>query len=172
MSLARNPNMMAYSVAGRQAQSQQRLFVKSNVHVPNADIGESYDGRMSYSAPDHVYCRKRTYDVSLHTAVLLIGVTLFVMMMLVISTLVKKQAIVNTCNDIVNNMYAVQAEIDEVMPYVMEARNSATICYKAAQQLGMVASQGVEAIEIIAPDTRPTADSSLSAGVVIASIAR
>ena len=84
----------------------------------------------------------------------------------------KKQAIVNTCNDIVNNMYAVQAEIDAVMPSVMEARNSATICYKAAQQLGMVASQGVEAIEIIAPDTRPTADSSLSAGVVIASVVR
>ena len=159
MSLARNPNMMAYSVAGRQAQPQERLKVKSNVHVPNAEIGESFDGRISY-------------DVSAHTAVLLIGMTLFVMMMLVISTLVKKQAIVNTCNDIVNNMYAVQAEIDAVMPSVMEARNSATICYKAAQQLGMVASQGVEAIEIIAPDTRPTADSSLSAGVVIASVVR
>lgn len=172
MSLARNPNMMAYSVAGRQAQPQERLKVKSSVHVPNAEIGESFDGRMSYSAPDNVYCRKRSFDVSAHTAVLLIGVTLFVMMMLVISTLVKKQAIVSTCNDIVNNMYAVQAEIDQVMPSVMEARNSATICYKAAQQLGMVASQGVEAIEIIAPDTRPTADSSLSAGVVIASVTR
>ena len=84
MSLARNPNMMAYSVAGRQAQQQQRLKVKSSVHVPNADIGESFDGRMSYSAPDNVYCRKCSFDVSAHTAVMLIGVTLFVMMMMVI----------------------------------------------------------------------------------------
>ena len=167
MSLARNPNMMAYSVAGRQAQPQQRLKVKSSVHVPNADIGESFDGRMSYSAPDNVYCRKCSFDVSAHTAVMLI-----VMMMMVISTLVKKQAVMNTCNDIINGMYAVQAEIDEVMPQVMKARDSANICYKAAQQLGMVASQGVEAIEILAPNTRPTADSSLSAGVVIASVAR
>ena len=142
------------------------------MHVPNADIGESFDGRMSYSAPDNVYCRKRSFDVSAHTAVMLIGVTLFVMMMMVISTLVKKQAVMNTCNDIINGMYAVQAEIDEVMPQVMKARDSANICYKAAQQLGMVASQGVEAIEILAPNTRPTADSSLSAGVVIASVAR
>jgi len=61
MSLARNPNIMAYSVAGCQAQPQERLNVKSNVHVPNAEIGENYDGRMSYAAPDHVYRRKRSY---------------------------------------------------------------------------------------------------------------
>ncbi len=172
MSLARNPNMMAYSVAGRQAQQQDKLFVKSNVHVPNAEIGENYDGRKSYSAPDQVYCRKRSYDVSMHTAVLMIGVTLFITMMMVISTLVQKQAVVNECNDIINNMYGVQAEIDQVMPDVMKARDSASICYKAAQELGMVASQGVEAIEIYAPNTRPATETSLSGGVIIASIAR
>ena len=172
MSLARNPNMMAYSVAGRQAQQQDRLFVKSSVHVPNAEIGESYDGRKSYAAPDQVYSRKRSYDVSMHTAVLMIGVTLFIVMMMVISTLVKKQAVVNECNDIINSMYSVQAEIDKVMPDVMKARDSASICYKAAQELGMVASQGVEAIEIYAPNTRPATDTSLSGGVIIASIAR
>lgn len=172
MSLARNPNMMAYSVAGRQAQQQERLFVKSNVHVPNAEIGENYDGRMSYAAPDQVYRRKRSYDVSVHTAVMLIGVTLFIMMMMVISTLVQKQAVVNECNDIINDMYAVQAEIDAVMPSVMKARDSATICYKAAQELGMVASQGVEAIEIYAPNTRPAVETSLSGGIVIASVGR
>lgn len=172
MSLARNPNMMAYSVAGRQASQQDRLCVKSNVHVPNAEIGENYDGRMSYSAPDQIYHRKRSYDVSVHTAVMLIGATLFVMMMMVISALVQKQAVVNECNDIISKMYTVQAEIDKVMPDVMKARDSANICYKAAQQLGMVASQGVEAIEIYAPNTRPATDTSLSGGIVIASIAR
>ena len=172
MSLARNPNMMAYSVAGRQAQPQDRLYVKDNVYMPNAELSDSYDGRQSYAAPEHIYRRKRSYDISVHSAVLLIGVTLFIMMMLVISTLVQKQAVVSTCNDIVLNMHKTQAEIDKVMVDVAKARDSATICYKAAQELGMVASQGVKAIEINAPDTRPSADHSLPTGVVIASIIR
>ena len=172
MSLARNPNMMAYSLAGRQAQPRERLFVKDNVYMPNAEVSDSYDGRQSYAAPEHIYRRKRSYDISVHSAVLLIGVTFFIMMMMVISALVQKQAVVSTCNEIRQNMYNTQAQIDEVMVDVVKARDSATICYAAAQRLGMVASQGVQAIEINAPDTRPSADPSLPTGVVIASISR
>jgi len=172
MSLARNPNIMAYSVAGCQAQPQERLNVKSNVHVPNAEIGENYDGRMSYAAPDHVYRRKRSYDVSFNTAIVMVSVTLFIMMMLVITAHVRKQECVNTCNDLIAGIYAVKDEIAEKQDDVAKARNSSTICYRAAQELGMVASQGVEAIEIYAPNTRPQTENSLSVGTVIASIVR
>ena len=38
---------------------------------------------------------------------------------------------------------------------VMEARDSSRICYAAAQNLGMVAATGVDAVLVVAPDTRP-----------------
>jgi len=156
-------------VAGRDAQPREKMRVKSNVHVPGAEIGEHFDGRMAYNAADHVYRRKRSWDVSGHAAALLIGLTLFVMLMLVCTTYVQKTKLVKEYNAIVTTMRNTQKDIDRTLPEVMKARESSNICYRAAQELGMVASQGVEAIEIYAPDTRP-ADSSLSAGYVIASL--
>ena len=167
MSLTRNPNMMAYSVAGINAHPREKLHVQSNVHVPSAEIGEDFDGRMSFSAPDHVYRRKRTWDMSFATAALLIGMTLFVMLMLVGSTLLKQNRLNNQYNDIIIGMHETKLEIDKLLPKVEQARNSAIICYRAAQEFGMVDSVGVEAIEIYAPETRP-ADSSLSAGNIVA----
>ena len=169
MSLARNPNTMTYSVAGLNAQPRQKMHVKSNVHMPGAEIGEDFDGRTSFSAPDHVYRRKRSWDVSGHVAALLIGMTLFAVLMTVGSTYVQKARLVNEYNGIINTMRDTQKQIDITLPDVIAARDSGIICYRAAQELGMVASQGVEAIEIFAPDTRP-AESSLSAGSVIASL--
>ena len=169
MSLARNPNMMMYSAVGLNAQPREKMRVKSNVHMPGADIGEHFDGRTAYNAANHVYRRKRTWDVSAQATALIIGMALFIMLMLVGKTYVQKTKLVKEYNTIVNTMRSTQTLIDETLPQVMDARNSAVICYRAAQDLGMVASQGVEAIEIYAPDTRP-ADSSLSAGCVIASL--
>ena len=169
MSLARNPNMMMYSVAGREAQPREKMHVKSNVYMPGAEIGEDFDGRTSFSAPNEVYRRKRSWDISFNSAALIIGITLFAMLMMVCTTYVQKTKLVQEYNTIINTMRATQRQIDETLPEVMAARDSSVICYRAAQELGMVASQGVEVIEIYAPDTRPAA-SSLSAGYVIASL--
>jgi len=167
MSLTRNPNMMAYSLAGSNAHPREKMHVQSNVHVPDAEIGENFDGRMSFAAPDHVYRRKRTWDVSGRVAMLMIAVTVFVMLMLMGTTHLQMTKLNNEYTSILATMQETKDEIDRLEPEVLKARNSATICYRAVQEYGMVDSVGVEAIEIYAPDTRP-ADSSLSAGNIVA----
>ena len=80
-----------------------------------------------------------------------------------------RSAVYKNRQQIVNDMQSLQKEITELQVEVARARDSSTICYQAAQRLGMVSSQGVKPIEIYAPNTRPAnADSSLSAGSVAA----
>ena len=151
MSLARNPNM-PYAVAGRQTQPFERMHVHSNVRVPAAEASVDYDGRMSYSAPNSVRRRREYAGVPMRAAAALVVI-----------------AVYKNRQQIVNDMQSLQKEITELQVEVARARDSSTICYQAAQRLGMVSSQGVKPIEIYAPNTRPAnADSSLSAGSVAA----
>lgn len=164
MSLARNPNM-PYVVAGRQPQPFERMRVHSNVHVPAAEARADFDGRMSYSAPDSVHRTRRRTGISLRFSVLLVGAVVTVLMFNYLSAVAERSALYKTRQAIVNDMQSMQKEIAELQVEVAQARDSSTICYQAAQRLGMVSSQGVQPIEIYAPDTRPAnADYSLSVG--------
>ena len=59
----------------------------------------------------------------------------------------------------------------ELREQIATAQEDAQIHYQAAQRLGMISNQGIETIEIYAPDTRPVhAENSLSAGSVRASL--
>ena len=164
MSLARNPNM-PYAVAGRQTQPFERMHVHSNVRVPAAEASVDYDGRMSYSAPNSVRRRREYAGVPMRAAAALVVIAVFILSIFYLSAVSNRSAVYKNRQQIVNDMQSLQKEITELQV----ARDSSTICYQAAQRLGMVSSQGVKPIEIYAPNTRPAnADSSLSAGSVAA----
>lgn len=168
MSLARNPNM-PYAVAGRQTQPFERMHVHSNVRVPAAEASVDYDGRMSYSAPNSVRRRREYAGMPMRAAAALVVIAVFILSIFYLSAVSNRSAVYKNRQQIVNDMQSLQKEITELQVEVARARDSSTICYQAAQRLGMVSSQGVKPIEIYAPNTRPAnADSSLSAGSVAA----
>ena len=48
---------------------------------------------------------------------------------------------------------------------IAECRDSSRICYRAVQELGTVSSAAVEAVPVVAPDTRPYQQRAVSAAV-------
>ena len=165
MSLARNPNM-PYQMAGQQFRPTEKMNVRSHVHVPDAEACVDYDGRCSYAAPATVR-RREAYLLSMKTGVLVVAAALFVMSMLYISAVAKRAGVYKAGQQIVDEMAAMDQQMIELKEKIASAQEDAQIRYQAAQRLGMISNQGIETIEIYAPDTRPLrAENSLSAGNV------
>ena len=159
MSLARNPNM-PYAVAGQQSQPFERMSVRSNVHVPFGEMYADDDDRRSYSAPNSVCKRKGGMVVSMPFALTVVAAAVIVVAVLYIAALVNRASVYSKQQNIVSEMRTMQQEITVLQAEVAQARDSSNICYQAAQRLGMVSSEGVEQIEIYAPDTRPNIENS------------
>ena len=92
MSLARNPNM-PYAVAGRQTQPFERMHVHSNVRVPAAEASVDYDGRMSYSAPNSVRCRREYAGVPMRAAAALVVIAGFMLSIFYLSAVSNRSAV-------------------------------------------------------------------------------
>ena len=78
MSLARNPNM-PYVSAGRQDSPFERMNVRSNVYVPDADARADCDGRPAYQAPADA--RRQPFGISVKVFVILVAAALFILAM-------------------------------------------------------------------------------------------
>lgn len=169
MSLARNPNM-SYVAAGRQSQPFEKMHVRSHVHVPSAEACADSDGRTSYSAPNSIRHKRGYIGLPVNACVVFLGLVAAVVLVMYLLACSEGVRLSNHRNELITEMYAIKQEITALEADVAVVRDSAKICYQAAQRLGMVSSQSVEPIEINAPDTRPLlADFSLSAGAALAS---
>jgi len=163
MSLARNPSM-PYVAAGRQSLPFERMNVRSNVYVPDADARVDCDGRPAYMAPADT--RRQPYRMSVKTVIILVAAAVFILSMFYISALAKRASVYKAGQSIYNEIQSLNGEIVVLREKIAKAQEPNTLRYQASQRLGMINSEGVEPIEIFAPDTRPgLPDSSLSAGL-------
>ncbi len=170
MSLARSQNM-TYAAAGRQPRSFEKMHVHSHVHVPNAEACEDTAARPVFTAPPQAQRKRREVTLSMGTTLVLTVLAVAAVAVCYISARVDYTHYNKQRQELLNEMQAAQREIIVLKEEVAKARESSNICYQAAQRLGMVSSQGMEMIEIYAPDTRPdNADFSLSAGSAVASL--
>lgn len=162
MSLARNPNM-PYVAAGRQDSPYERMSVRSHVYVPDADARADYDGRNVYTAP--TAARREPMRISLKTVVITVAVTLFIFCMLYIAAVSKRAGIYKEAQSIYNEIQSLDREMIVLKEEIAKAQEPNNLRYQASQRLGMINSEGMEPIEIYAPETRPgTAVPSLAAG--------
>ena len=161
MSLARNPEA-PYNCAGRQEYPNERMNVRSHVYVPDADVCEDCDGRPAYTAPAGI--RREPRRISVKALVIVVAAAMFVLAMFYISAVAKRAAVYKEGQSIYNEIQSLDRDITVLKAQIAQAQEPNNLRYQAAQRLGMINSEGVEPIEIYAPDTRPaTADFSLSA---------
>ncbi len=170
MSLARSQNM-AYAMAGRQPSPFEKMHVHSHVHVPNAEACEDAASRAVYEAPPQAHRRRGDMTLSMRTVLVLTVLAVAAVAVSYISARADYARFNKQRQELIDEMQQAQREIIVLKEEVAKARESSNICYQAAQRLGMVSSQGMEMIEIYAPDTRPdNADFSLSASSAVASL--
>lgn len=148
---------LQYAMAGVQAAPGMRMNVQSHVRLPDSEAG--YDDEMGrvpyYAAEVSARAARRSLTIPANIGLIFLCALLVafgVMIVGKVSARVKlakdisamESSIVQTTRD--NTLLALE---------VSSARDSARICYAATQTLGMIAASGVEAVPVVAPDTRP-----------------
>lgn len=147
---------MQYATAGKHAVQADMMHVRGNVYLPYADAGRAEEGRrQAYVHDGPVPSSKRYWTVNRNGALVFLCL-LFVFFGVKILTRVAARA--NESKNISAMQSSIAATIEEnqrLAVKVAKARDSSRICYSAVQDLGMVSSAAVEAVPVIAPDTRP-----------------
>lgn len=150
-------NSVRYKVSGVQSAAGQRMNVRSNVTLPNAEAGMEWEeDREPFRASDaRKIAQKRSYDVPVHIAALILCALFVAFGIAVISKVTRKSEISKAITDMRSNIALTVQENQQLSLEVAAARDSAHISYMAVQSLHMVDSNSVEAVPVVAPETRP-----------------
>lgn len=145
---------MQYAMAGVQAMPGMRMNVRSHVHVPDAEAG--YDGqRQPYYAAKTQRLPRRSATVPANVGIIFLCAVLLTFGIMVLDRACQRAELSKNISAMEGSIAQTIIDNSQLTLEVMEARDSSRICYAAAQDLGMVAATGVEAIQVMAPDTRP-----------------
>lgn len=145
---------MQYAMAGVQAMPGMRMNVRSHVHVPDAEAG--YDGqRQPYYAAETQRLPRRSATVPANVGIIFLCAVFLAFGIMVLDRACQRAELSKNISAMEGSIAQTIIDNSQLTLEVMEARDSSRICYAAAQDLGMVAATGVEAIQVMAPDTRP-----------------
>ncbi len=146
-----------YNVSGVQTPADGWMHVRSHVTLPDAEAGGGWiQGREPFHATEvRRISRQRSFTVPFNGAALFLCLLFVAFGAAALSKAVKKA-------EITKNIVSMEESIDttlrdnaELTLEVAAARDSAHISYLAVQNLGMIDSKTVEAVPVVAPETRP-----------------
>ena len=146
-----------YKVSGVQFAAGQRMNVRSNVTLPDAEAGMAWEEdrepfRVSESAQ---IAQKRSYDVPVHIAALILCALFVLFGIAIIGKMIEKSQISKNITAMKSNIDLTNEENALLALEVAAARDKEHITYMATESLGMVKSNTAEAVPVIAPETRP-----------------
>ena len=145
-----------YVAAGVQAMPGVTMNVRSNVRLPDSEAGPSWaQERQPYYATRIRPVSKRCMTMPVNIALVFLMTLFFLFGGLVIKKACQRADLSKKISNMESSIAQTVKDNTELEVQITEARDSARISYEASQNLGMIASSGVEAIRIIAPDTRP-----------------
>ncbi len=145
-----------YASAGVQGMPGIRLNVRSNVRLPDSEAGCAdmplqqpfYAGRTAAPPRRHLTVPARGATIFLCALAVLFGA-------LILNRVSQKAALARDRSAMESAIAQTVMENADMALRVAEARDSARICYAAVQNLGMISANGVEAVPVVARDTRP-----------------
>ena len=148
---------MQYASAGVQKNDFNRLRVQSHVYLPDATAGMEQDpqDRKAFVHDGPVPSSRRRFTVSRNAALIFLCVLFVVFGYQVLVRAVAKSQESKNISLMEQSIYNTILENQGYAVEVAQARDSSRICYRAVQELGMVSSAAVEAVPVVAPDTRP-----------------
>ena len=146
-----------YNVSGVQCVGGQRMNVRSNVTLPDAEAGMEWtDEREPFRCTEAVRIpKRRSFQMPVHLAALILCALFVLFGIAAVNKLARKAQITKDITAMRENIALTIQENARLTLEVAAARDSAHISYMAVQTLGMVDSNSVEAVPVIAPDTRP-----------------
>lgn len=148
---------LQYAMAGVQAMPGMRMNVRSHVRIPDAEVGYDADAQRQpyYATGPATPVSRRSATIPANIAAIFLCAIFLVCGVLILNKAVERAALTKNISAMEQGIVQTLQDNTQLAVEVMEARDSARICYAAAQNLGMVASTGVEAVPVVAPETRP-----------------
>lgn len=148
---------MQYAAAGVQSTPGMRMNVRSHVRIPDAEAGS--ENRMErqpyYATGSQKPVSHRSATLPTHVALIFLTAVFVFFGSLVLHKAVQRAQLSKDISAMETSIAKTLQDNTLLAVDVMKARDSSRICYAAAQRLGMVASSGMEAVPVQAPDTRP-----------------
>ena len=146
----------AYAVAGVQQNNPGiRLNVQSHVRLPDSEAGGAEMPWQPYYAGQVAPAPRRHLTVPSRIAAVVLCVMAVVFGGLIISRMSRKAQLARDMTVMENAILQTMKDNQDLAVQVAEARDSARVCFLAVQNLGMIASTGVEPVLVVAQDTRP-----------------
>lgn len=153
VSLTRNPNM-PYISAGQQSAPYERMRVRSNVYVPDAEAGsDNYDGRPAYQAPQTI--GRIPITISLRAALIVVAATVMTFAVLCLSAAAKRASLVRQGRLICEEIRVLEMNGEVLDLRLSNAKEETSICYTAARDLQMIDGVYAAREAVYAPSTRP-----------------
>ena len=151
-----------YAVAGIPSTPGMRMNVRSNVRVPDSEAGGGmeYDRQPYYAETSQIVSPRRSITIPAHIGVIFLCAVFVIFGTMVLLRACERAELSKRISSMESSISQTIRDNTQLAVEVMEARDSARICYAAAQNLGMVAATGVDAVPVIAPDTRPFSNGS------------
>lgn len=146
---------MRYATMGVH-QARNVMNVRGSVRLPDADAGWDRDSeRRAYVHPEGLPEYRRSVMIPMSWALIILGIVSLIFVIRIGDRLSRRAG---ETRQIVSMEQAIAATIREnrdLALEIAECRDSSRICYRAVQELGMMSSAAVEAVPVVAPDTRP-----------------
>ena len=146
-----------FASVGVQATPSMRLNVRSNVRLPDSEVGSSWyaDGQKPFYAETVQVQKRGPVTVPLNAALIFLCVLFVVFGSLALSRVIRKAEIAKDIHAMSQSIQEAKTRIDGLAVQVMEARDSARIGYDASHKLQMIAASEAETVPVQAPSTRP-----------------
>lgn len=147
---------MRYAQTGVHQSNEKMMNVRSCVFLPDADAGRERDaGRQAYVHSGPIPVRRRTVTVPLSWALIFLAALSLVFVVRIGDRLSRRAGETRQIASMEKAIFATILENQQLEKDIAECRDSSRICYRAVQELGMMSSAAVEAVPVVAPDTRP-----------------
>jgi cell division protein FtsL len=161
-------------------QTEDRFYVRSTVYLPNSEVdprtgmlradarrhGRTQALRMTGDKLDEdfvqlnatlqAHVKEKGIQLSRSTAFAIVLIPLLICSLILLvqqGSLVHAEQRLQTVNQRIESVKTSNADLKQ---QIAEASDSATICYAAARDLGMVPASSTQAIHLTAMDTRPS----------------
>ncbi len=145
-----------YVSAGVQAAPGVRINVRSSVHLPDSEAGCAFDpDRQPFRAEQVRAARRESITVPLRGAALFLCALFVVFGCLIVSRAARRSELSKRITAMESDITRTEKENLLLAAQVAEARDPARICDVACQKLQMKAPSSDTTEHVIAPDTRP-----------------
>ena len=156
-----------YAMAGVQAAPGMRMNVRSNVRLPDSEVGcggEAEQREPYYAGEVRRDPARRTVTIPANIGLIFLCALVLVFGVMIVCRACERARIAKSISAMEQSISATRQNIAQKEKEVAEARDPGRVSYAATHDLNMIDASSVIPVLVEAPDTRPEIRTTVTAG--------